>query len=300
MKIAVTGASGVVGRALTQVLKDEGHDVYSMVRRPAASPTEMTWEPSTGHADTGRLSKMDAVVHLAGESIANKRWSADQKRIIRESRVDATYKLATTLSALNPRPPVLVAASAIGFYGNRGEQILSETSSMGEGFLAKLCKDWEDSTLPAQASNVRVVHGRISMVLSKNGGGLAKLLPIFKTGLGGPIGSGTQYMSWIDEVDLARAILFAIEHEELSGPVNLAAPNPVTNKEFTKVLAGVLGKPAFLPVPPPALRLAMGELADELLLSSQKVMPTVLQTAGFRFEYADLERALKHVLASHL
>jgi uncharacterized protein (TIGR01777 family) len=297
MKIAVTGASGVVGRALTQVLKDEGHEVYSMVRRPAASPSEMTWDPSTGHVDAGRMSKMDAVVHLAGESIANKRWNDDQKRVIRESRVDATYKLASTLSAINPRPRVLVAASAIGFYGDRGEQILSETSSMGEGFLAKLCKGWEDSTLPAQASDVRVVHARISMVLSKNGGALSKLLPIFQTGLGGPIGSGTQYMSWIDETDLARAILYCIQNEDISGPVNMAAPNPVTNKEFTKVLAHVLGKPAFLPVPPAALKVAMGELADELLLCSQKVMPTVLQSAGFRFEYADLERALRHVLA---
>lgn len=298
MKIAVTGASGVVGRALTQVLKDQGHEVYAMVRRPAASPSELTWDPTTGHADTGRLSKMDAVVHLAGENIAAKRWSEDQKRVIRESRVDATYKLASTLSALSPRPPVLVAASAVGFYGDRGEQILSETSSMGEGFLAKLCKDWEDATLPAQATDVRVVHARISMVLSKNGGALEKLLPIFKMGLGGPIGSGAQYMSWIDEVDLARAILFVIEKEDIEGPVNMAAPSPVTNKEFTKVLAGVLGKPAFLPVPPPALKIAMGEVAEELLLASQKCMPTVLQREGFRFEYADLERALKHVLDS--
>jgi uncharacterized protein (TIGR01777 family) len=296
MKVAVTGASGLVGSAVMQVLKDEGHEVYAMVRRPAASPSELTWDPATGHVDSGRLSKMDAVVHLAGENIANKRWSEEQKRSIRNSRLDVTYKLATAISAVSPRPSVLVGASAIGFYGNRGEQILSENSSMGEGFLAQLCHDWEDATLPAAASEVRVVNARISMVLSSRGGALGKLLPIFKMGAGGPIGSGAQYMSWIDETDLARAIAFTLSNENISGPVNMSAPNPVTNKEFTKVLASVLGKPAFLPVPPAALRLAMGELADELLLASQKVMPTVLQREGFRFEYPELDRALRHVL----
>lgn len=297
MKVAVTGASGLVGSALMQVLKDEGHEVYAMVRRPATSPSELSWDPATGHVDAGRLSKMDAVVHLAGENIAAKRWSDEQKRKIRSSRLDATYKLATAISSVTPRPSVLVSASAIGFYGNRDEQILSENSSMGEGFLAQLCKDWEDATLPAAASDVRVVNARISMVLSANGGALGKLLPIFKMGAGGPIGSGKQYMSWIDDSDLVRALAFVLTNENIAGPVNMSAPNPVTNKEFTSVLASVLGKPAFLPVPPLALRLAMGELADELLLVSQKVMPTVLQREGFRFQYPELERALRHVLS---
>jgi uncharacterized protein len=295
MKIAVTGASGLVGSGLVKLLQIEGHEVFAMVRRPAQSPNELSWDPATGGVDTGRLSKMDAVIHLAGEGIADKRWTPEQKRKIRESRVDATYKLATAIAACSPRPSVFITASAVGFYGNRGEEILTEEDPIGTGFLAELCHDWENATLPAAASEVRVAHARIGMVLSTRGGALAKLLPIFKLGAGGPLGNGQQYMSWIDELDLTRAISFLLKND-VKGPVNMTSPNPVTNKEFTRVLGKVLRRPAFLPVPPFALQAAMGEVANELLFSSQKVMPAVLQKAGFEFKYPDLEQSLRHVV----
>lgn len=296
MKVAVSGASGLVGRALCQILKGDGHEVFPLVRRQPRSAGEIFWNPTNGEIDFKQLSSINAVVHLAGENIADKRWTDTQKDKIRRSRVDATRLLAKTIADCQPGPRVLVAASAVGFYGDRGQEQLSETSLPGFGFLADLCRDWEESTEAARAAGIRVVHPRIGVVLSREGGALAKLLPIFQLGGGGPIGAGQQYMSWIDIVDLARALSFLLTHE-ISGPVNMVAPQAVTNAEFTRALAHELARPAFLPVPPFALRLMMGELADQLLLSSQRVAPGVLQKSGFHFDYPELSQSLHHVLA---
>jgi uncharacterized protein (TIGR01777 family) len=297
MKVAVSGASGLVGKAVSQRLSGGGHDVYALVRHQAKAPHEISWDPESGKVDEAKLAQMDAVIHLAGENIANKRWSAQQKEKIRRSRVDATSKLASAIAA-SKNPKVLVSASAIGYYGNRGDEILTEGSQKGAGFLADLCGDWEAATRPASDAGVRVANARISMVLSKDGGALTKLLPIFQMGAGGPIGSGKQYMSWIDLDDLADALVFLVT-ANISGPVNLASPNPVTNAEFTKALGHAVKRPAFLPVPPFALQMMMGELADELLLASQRVMPNVLEAHGYSFAHKDLDSALSHVLSKN-
>lgn len=298
MKVAITGSSGLVGRALSKRLESEGHEVFALVRGRPKGNSQLEWNPATGQINLDKLIEMDAIVHLAGENIADKKWTDKQKALIHSSRVNSTRKLSQTLALAVQKgggPKVFITASAIGFYGGRGEEVLTESSDQGTGFLASLCKDWEEATKPAEAVGVRVAHARISMVLSTEGGALGKLLPIFDFGAGGNIGDGKQYMSWIDIDDLSAALVFLLT-SKISGSVNMAAPNPVPNAEFTKILANVLQRPAFLPVPPFALRLMMGELADELLLASQRVMPEVLQSSGFVFTYPDLESSLRHVL----
>lgn len=283
MKVAVTGAGGLVGSRLCAYLRESGHEPIAVKR-------------VQGKFDLGAFAGgVDGVVHLAGESIAAKRWSAQQKAKLRQSRIELTRWLCDELVARGAAPKVFVCASAIGYYGSRGDEVLTEESSKGTGFLADLCADWERSCETLAAAGTRVVQARISMVLSKNGGALGKLLPIFQLGGGGPIGNGKQWMSWIDELDLARALLHALE-TDVCGPVNMCAPNAVTNAEFTRVLAEVLSRPAFLPVPEIALRTMMGELADELLLSSQRCEPRMLQKSGFSFSYPDLRASLMHVL----
>jgi len=254
------------------------------------------WEPEEGVAGAQELEGHDAAVHLAGESIASGRWDEEKKRRILESRVKGTRLLAETLAGLKEKPRVLVSASAIGFYGDRGDEVLHEESASGEDFLSEVCREWEKATLAASQAGIRVVHLRIGFVLSGEGGGLPKMLTPFKLGLGGRVGSGRQYISWLTLDELVRIIRRALEDEHLRGPVNAVAPNPATNAEFTKTLGRVLGRPTILPVPAFAARLAFGEMADALLLSSTRVAPSRLQEAGYKFQHPELEGALKQVL----
>jgi hypothetical protein len=253
------------------------------------------WNPAGGEIDAPELEGFDAVVHLAGESI-NGRWNVAKKRAIRESRVKGTRLLCETLAKLSHRPRVLVTASASGYYGERGEEVLSEESEAGSSFLSQVCREWEAATKPAAERGIRVVNLRIGFVLSPAGGGLAKMLPAFKMGVGGKIGSGRQYMSWIAIDDLVQIIMFATNTEALRGPVNAVAPYPVTNSEFTKTLGRVLGRPAIFPMPAFAVRLAFGEMGEELLLASSRVEPTRLLRAGYQFQFPQLEGTLRHLL----
>jgi len=296
MHIAVSGSSGLVGSALLPFLTTGGHRVTRLVRRAAAGD-EVAWDIAQGVKDLSRLEGVDAVVHLAGENIGAGRWTAVRKEEIRRSRVEGTRRLCESLARLTRRPKVLVTASAIGFYGNRGDEILKEDSGPGSDFLAQVCREWEAATDPASRGGIRVVHLRFGMILSPSGGALKKMLLPFKMGAGGRIGRGTQYVSWIGIDDVAGVIHHAIVTESLRGPVNGVAPTPVTNAEYTRTLARVLSRPAIAPMPAFAARLAFGEMADALLLASQRVMPTRLQATGYQFRYPELERALRHLLS---
>ncbi|HMF54742.1 MAG TPA: TIGR01777 family oxidoreductase [Pyrinomonadaceae bacterium] len=299
MKILVTGASGLVGTALTESLSSKGHKVMRLVRsQPVNDSNEIKWNPQAGEIDAGRLEGLDAVVHLAGENISEGRWTDEKKRRIRESRVKGTQLLSETLARMERKPRVLVAASAIGFYGDRGAEVLTEKSASGDDFLSEVCREWELATRPASQSGIRVVNFRIGVILSDKGGALAKMITPFKFGLGGKIGSGEQYMSWVALEDVVGAIEFAFESENLSGPVNLVSPNAVTNLEFTKSLGDALSRPTFFFVPAFAARAAFGEMADALLLSSARVEPERLKEAGYQFKYSEIEKALRHILKS--
>jgi len=299
MKIIVTGSTGLIGSALVASLSARGDEVTRLVRRPtgAEGAREVLWNPERGELDTASLEGHEAAVHLAGEPVAEGRWTDEKKRRIRESRTKGTTLLAATLARLAAPPRVLLLASAIGYYGNRGAEILTETSANGEDFLAGVCRDWESATEAARATGIRVVKLRIGVVLSGKGGALTKMLPPFKLGAGGKIGSGTQYMSWIALADVVGAIQHALAHEEVTGAVNVVAPHAVTNAEFTKTLGGVLGRPTLFAVPAFAARLAFGELADAALLASQRVEPNRLLATNYEFRYPELEGALKHALA---
>ena len=296
LTIAVSGATGLVGSALVPRLEAAGHTVRRLVRRAAERPSEVSWRPREGTVDIEALRGVDAVVHLAGESIAEGRWTAEKKMRIRESRVDGTRTIAAAVAELDPPPRVLVATSAIGYYGDRGAAQLDETSPPGEGFLVEVCRAWEAATQPARDAGVRVVNGRLGMVLSRHGGALAKMLLPFKLGVGGRVGSGKQYLSWITIDDAASAFALAVEDDRLTGPVNFVAPDPVTNAEFTKTLGRVLRRPTILPMPAAAARIAFGQMADELLLASSRVVPVRLTEARFTFDHPQLEGALRHVL----
>lgn len=283
MNVLVSGASGLIGARLCGELRRSGHNVTTLVRGG-------NW-----NIETGRVERTaDAVIHLAGENVAAGRWTQERKISIYESRVPATRKLCDFLAA-NP-PKVFLCASAVGIYGNRGDEELTEYSSLGHDFLAGVCKDWEAATEPLGKTGCRVVSTRFGIVLSADGGALGKMLPIFRKGLGGPLGDGEHWMSWIVIDDAVRAIQFLLENETARSPFNIVSPNPVTNREFTRSLGKVLNKPSFLPAPRFALRLAFGEMADGALLASQRALPTRLEELGFRFEYPELEGALKHVL----
>lgn len=297
MRTLVTGSTGLVGSALVAALRDKGHQVVRAVRRGPVNTDEVLWNPEQGKFDAAQLSGVDAVVHLAGENIADGRWTEEKKRRIRESRVKGTRLLSETLAGLNPKPRVLVSASAIGFYGNRGAEILTEESSAGKDFLAEVCREWEDATAPAKESGIRTVNLRIGIVLSRKGGALGKMLTPFKLGIGGRVGSGEQFMSWIALDDVVGVIEHALTNETLSGPVNTVAPNPVTNEEFTKKLGAAISRPTIFPLPAFALRLAFGgEMADSTLLSSARVEPQRLKPSGYKFLYPTLGEALRHVL----
>ncbi|MGH9453685.1 MAG: TIGR01777 family oxidoreductase [Terriglobia bacterium] len=296
MRVLISGASGLVGTSLIPSLTTGGHSVVRLVRSGKAAAATIHWNPAEGKIDPASLESFDAVVHLAGENIAGARWTAGQKRKILESRAGPTRLLCETLAGLNAPPKALVSASAIGYYGDRGDEVLDESSQPGVGFLPSVCRAWEDATQPAVAKGVRVVNLRISMVLAPKGGALAKMLPVFRFGLGGVLDSGRQYMSWIGIDDLVGAIHHGMTTEGLRGPALAASPHPVTNREFTKTLGRVLSRPTLLPVPAFATRMAFGEMADALLLASTRAAPLQLLSSGYRFLFPELEPALRHVL----
>lgn len=296
--IMITGSSGLIGSALVSFLTAGGHRVTRLVRSKPRTADEAQWNPDAGTIEASRLEGLDAVVHLAGENIGAERWTDERKARIRDSRLKGTRLLSDTLAKLPQPPRVLVSASAIGYYGDRGDQRLHEESPPGSGFLADLSRQWEAATKPAAQRGIRVVTLRTGIVLSPKGGALARMLTPFRMGIGGIIGSGKQYMSWIAIDDLIGAIVHAITTHLLHGPVNAVSPHPVTNSEFTKTLGRVLGRPTLLPLPGFAARLALGEMADELLLFSARVEPAKLLASGYRFQYPELEPALRHLLRS--
>jgi uncharacterized protein len=296
MKIAVTGASGLIGSALVPHLRGSGHDVMRLVRRPAASVDEISWDPRSGSVDLTRLEGTDAVIHLAGAGVGDHRWTDAYKREILDSRVDGTHTIVTAMTALEKRPAVLVSASAIGWYGDTGDRPVDESAPAGRGFLADVVRAWEAAAGPAAAAGIRVVHPRTGLVVSSKGGAWARMLPLFKAGLGGKLGSGRQYWSWISLRDEIRALVFLLENEALSGPVNLTAPTPLTNAEVTSIMGTVLHRPTLLPAPAFALKAALGEFSTEVL-GSARVIPSVLESTGFTFEDPTLESALRAALA---
>jgi uncharacterized protein (TIGR01777 family) len=298
MRIAVTGASGLVGQALVRHLESGGHEMLRLVRRAPRAKGELHWDPDRNEIDGSSLEGVDAVVHLAGESIAERRWTAAKKVRLQTSRIGPTRLLAQTLAGLACKPMVLVSASAVGYYGNRGADWLDETSPPGADFLARLCVDWERATESAARAGIRVVNLRTGLVLSPHGGALAKMLPLFRAGLGGILGPGTQYVSWIAIDDLVGAIGHALANPAVDGPLNAVAPTPVTNLDLTKTLGRVLGRPTVARVPAFALHLAFGELAGATLLASQRVRPQRLLATGYRFGFPELPAALRHVLGT--
>lgn len=296
MKVLVSGSHGLVGTALGKRLAGQGHELFSLVRHAPDTPAEVEWYPERGSLALSRLEGMDAVVHLAGESIAEGRWSAEKKKRIRESRVKGTTVLSEALGNLKRPPKTLISASAIGYYGDRGDEILTEESAAGNEFLARLCSEWEQASETATAKGIRVVKARFGVILSADGGALKKMLTPFRLGVGGRVGSGKQWMSWIALDDVVAGIELALTNESLAGPVNFVAPNPVTNAEFTRTLGKVLSRPTLFPIPEFGVRLVFGEMADALLLSSQRVEPVRLGEAGYHFQYDKLEASLKHAL----
>ncbi|MBN2319999.1 MAG: TIGR01777 family oxidoreductase [Acidobacteria bacterium] len=296
MDILITGATGLIGSKLCTSLLQKNHRLIHMVRKPPVSENRILWDPASGNLDKEGLEGIDAVVHLAGESITGGRWTPEKKRRILQSRIQGTRLLSESLAGLSSPPNVFVSASAIGYYGNRGEERLDESSGPGTGFLPDVCREWEQATEPAAAKGIRVVTLRTGIVISAPGGALAQMLPVFRVGLGGRIGGGRQFMSWIALQDITGIIEFAIRNESLRGPVNAVSPNPVSNREFAKTLGRVLSRPSFLMLPGFAARLAFGEMADALLLASARVSPSRLTDAKYSFRFPTLEEALRNVL----
>jgi uncharacterized protein (TIGR01777 family) len=297
MDVAITGSHGFIASKLIPALKDKGHRVLRLVRTAETEPGSIHWDPEKGRIDAAGLEGIEAVVHLAGEGIGDRRWTDEQKRRILESRTKGTGLLATTLAELQRPPAVMVSASAVGYYGDRGDEVLTEESSPGTGFAADVCVRWEQAAEPAATAGIRVAHPRSGIVLGRTGGALKKMLLPFKLGLGGRLGSGRQWFSWIAIDDEVRVLLHLIERSELTGPVNATAPNPVTNAEFTKTFGRVLGRPTVIPVPTIGLKLVFGsEAVDEGLLTSQRALPARLESDGFEFQTPELEGALRQVL----
>ena len=298
MKILISGASGLVGTHLIPVLEAKDHEIYSLVRKTPKNEREIQWDAGKGFSEKeqARLENFDAVVHLAGDNVASENWSQDKKRRIRESRSTGTRVLVEALKKTSNPPETFVSASASGFYGDRKDEVLTEESAKGEGFLPDVCDEWERETRRAEEFGARVVSLRIGVVLSKDGGALDKMLTPFKMGVGGVVGSGKQWMPWIALDDLVNVIVFALDNAELKGAVNTISPGIVTNEGFTKALGAALSRPTILPIPEFAIRLLYGEMGETLLLQGQRMIPEKLQNAGFEFQYPKLEDALKHVL----
>lgn len=295
MKIAITGASGLIGTRLTTALRVSGHEVVRLVRRPPTEPGDVQWDPASGHLDPADLEGVEAAVNLAGPGIGDHRWTEEYKKQVKDARVDATALLATTLARLDPLPKVLLSGSAIGFYGNTGDATIDERSPAGSDFLAEVAVAWEQAAEPAAQAGIRVALLRTGIVLSSARGALAQQLPLYKFGLGGPLGSGRQYQSWIELDDAVAAIVFLLT-ADVSGPVNLTGPRPVRQKEFARALGHALHRPALLPAPPVALRLVLGEFASVGVLAGQRVMPKALQDSGFRFSYPTIDTAIAAAL----
>jgi len=298
MKILISGASGLVGTHLIPVLEAKGHEIYSLVRKTPKGENEIQWDAKTGFSEKeqARLEDFDAVVHLAGDNVASENWSAEKKRRIRESRTTGTRVLVDALKKTQSPPKIFVSASASGYYGDRKDEVLTEESAKGEGFLPDVCDEWEQEARKAEEFGARVVNPRIGVVLAKDGGALDKMLTPFKMGVGGVVGSGKQWMPWIALDDLINVLVFALDNAELKGAVNTISPGIVTNEEFTKALGKALSRPTILPIPEFAIRLLYGEMGETLLLTGQRMIPEKLQNAGFEFQYAKLEDALRHVL----
>ncbi len=295
MKVAVTGSSGLIGSSLVSFLSEKDITVSKILRENPADD-DISWKPEDGDWNSAFAKGIDGIVHLAGEKIASGKWTRKKKEKIRNSRIEGTKRLCERILKLPTPPSVLVCASAVGYYGDRGVEFLNEGSSRGSGFLPDVCLGWEEATETVSKAGVRVVNVRFGIVLSKDGGALAKMQTPFKMGMGGKVGSGTQYMSWVAMDDVTGAIYHTLVTESLKGPVNVTAPNPVTNKEFTNTLGEVLKRPAVVPMPAFAARLAFGEMAKDLLLASTKVAPKKLSDSGYEFQYTELEDALKHIL----
>ena len=296
MKILISGASGLIGTNLIPTLIAKGNQVYKLVRRTPGGIDEIQWNPEENTIEDDKLEGFDAVIHLAGDNVGSENWSDEKKRKIRESRVNGTRTLVDALKRCIVPPKHFISASATGFYGDRGSEIVNEESAAGKGFLPEVCQEWESEALKAENFGARVVLMRTGIVLAKDGGALAKMLTPFKFAVGGVVGSGKQYMSWIALDDEIKAIHFVLEHENIRGAINLTAPNAVTNAEFTHALGSVINRPTILPIPEFAIKMLFGEMGETLLLEGVRVHPQKLLDAGFKFEYADLESALKHVL----
>lgn len=294
-RILIAGASGLIGTALAAGLRRDGHSVLKLVRRPARDNNEVEWNPATGDLDPRAIEGVHGVVNLAGENLAAGRWTTARRARIRASRIDATRTLVTAIARLDRKPAVLVNASAVGFYGDRGDAELTEDCAAGEGFLADVCRSWEAAAAPATHAGVRVVVARLGMVLAAQGGALTQLLPLFRLGLGGRISSGAQWMSWIALDDAVHAFEYALADERLAGAVNFTAPQPVTNRDFAAALAAAVRRPAWLPVPAWALQLAFGEMAEATILASTRAVPARLERAGYRFAHPGLRAALTQV-----
>jgi len=301
MKILISGSSGLIGSAAATALKSDGHNVVHLVRPgKTPNPGDVLWDPMRATVDVASLEGVDVVIHLSGAGIADGRWTEERKQLLRSSRIDTTRVLVDSLSRLNQKPRALIVASAIGYYGNRGDEILTESSTNGTDFLALVCRDWEAEASRAAAMGIRTVMLRFGVVLSGKGGALPKMLTPFKLGVGGRLGSGQQWMSWIAIEDVVGIIRHAIASEQVSGPVNVVAPNPVRNEEFTRLLAGMLHRPAIFAAPAFVLRLAMGEMADAVLLSSDRVKPEKMLAGGYKFRFEILEPALRAAVLSRM
>jgi hypothetical protein len=303
MRILVSGSSGFLGTAIVDSLAEQKHQVVRLVRPGTAAKDagpdraqKVGWDPVAGKFDTAEAEAADALIHLAGASIADGRWSESRKKVLRTSRIDATRHLIGALAKLQTPPRIIVAASAVGYYGNRGDETLTEQSAPGNDFLADACRDWEAETARGAEFGARVVSLRFGIILAAHGGALPKMALPFKLGAGGRLGNGRQWMSWLTLAEVVNIVHFALANSQLAGPVNAITPNPVRNSEFTAVLAKTLHRPALFPAPEFALRLALGEMADSLLLASQRVIPSKLTNASYRFQQADLAGALADVL----
>lgn len=299
-RIAIAGSTGLVGGRLVPYLQQNGYDVLELVRREPRRPNEVRWDPAKGSIDAAALEGVDAVINMAGVSIASKRWSEATKQAILKSRLDATSLIANTITSLRDKPGVLVSTSAVGFYGDGGDRVLTEQSPRGDGFLASVCAQWEAAADPAANAGIRVVHPRFGVVLAREGGLLPQISLPFRFGLGGKIAGGNQYQSWIDIDDLVRVLHFLVERADIEGPVNTVAPEPATNAEFTGALGKALHRPTIVPIPAFGIELLKGQMGKELILVSQRATPTRLEQAGFDFLYPTIETSLNHQLTTEV